>query len=333
MKKYYLLNKVKFEYEEFSLIPIRHEDRYLIMQWRNDQMYHLRQRKQLTKEDQDAYFENVVSTIFSKDQPEQLLFSFLKDDELIGYGGLVHINWKDKNAEISFLMNTVLEKEHFEEYWMIYLNLIEKVAFHQLSLHKIFTYAYDLRPKLYKVLESAEFIQEAKLFDHCIVDDRYVDVYIHSKFGFQFRKIVENDISLTFEWATNPKIREYSLNKTNIDFDTHKNWFYKTLADNNIYYYFYTLNKIPLGIFRINKIDNQTGLISFLVNPDFHGNGIGYKMVSDGIELIRKIDNQIKSLKAEVMNENKASLKIFENLMFNSEKLDLITNFNLNLEY
>ena len=333
MKKYYLLNKVKFEYEEFSLIPIRHEDRYLIMKWRNEQMYHLRQNKELTKEEQDFYFDNVVSHLFLKEQPEQILFSFLKNDELIGYGGLVHINWTDKNAEISFLMNTILEKEHFEEYWMIYLSLIEKVAFHQLSLHKIFTYAFDLRPNLYKVLESAEFIQEAKLFDHCIVDDSYVDVYIHSKFGFQFSKIVENDISLTFEWATNPKVREYSLNKTNIDFDTHKNWFNKTLADHNVYYYFYILNKVPVGVFRINKINNQTGLISFLVNPDFHGNGIGYKMVYEGIELIRKIDNQIKNLKAEVMHENKASLKIFEKLKFNKVKLDLISNFTLNIEY
>lgn len=330
---YKCLAKQEYTYLEYKIIPIRDGDKYIIMQWRNEQMYHLRQNKFLTKEDQDLYFENVVSTLFSKDQPEQLLFSFLKEDELIGYGGLVHINWADKNAEISFLMNTELEKEHFEEYWIIYLKLIEKVAFHQLSLHKIFTYAYDLRPKLYKVLESAEFIQEAKLFDHCIVDDRYVDVYIHSKFGFQFRKIVENDISLTFEWATNPKIREYSLNKTNIDFDTHKNWFYNTLADNNVYYYFYTLNKVPVGIFRINKIDNQTGLVSFLVNPDFHENGIGYKMVSDGIELIRKIDNQIKNLKAEVMHENKASLKIFEKLNFNKVKLDLISNFTINIEF
>ncbi len=183
MRNYKPLNIQEFESGEFKIIPIRHEDRYLIMQWRNDQMYHLRQSKQLTKEDQDAYFENVVSTLFSKDQPEQLLFSFLKDDELIGYGGLVHINWTDKNAEISFLMNTVLEKEHFEEYWFIYLGMIEKIAFQQLSFHKIFTYAFDLRPKLYDVLESFDYRIDAILKEHCFVNGEFKNVIIHSKWN------------------------------------------------------------------------------------------------------------------------------------------------------
>ena len=66
--------------------------------------------KKLTVEDQDAYFENIISTLFDQEQPKQILFSFLKDNKFIGYGGLVHINWIDKNAEISFLMNTEEEK-------------------------------------------------------------------------------------------------------------------------------------------------------------------------------------------------------------------------------
>jgi hypothetical protein len=36
---------------------------------------------------------------------ESLLFSFLKNGECIGYGGLVHINWIDQNAEISFMID------------------------------------------------------------------------------------------------------------------------------------------------------------------------------------------------------------------------------------
>jgi RimJ/RimL family protein N-acetyltransferase len=171
----------EFKQNEFKLIPIRHEDRYLIMKWRNEQMYHLRQNKQLTKEDQDYYFENVVSTLFSKEQPEQILFSFLKDGELIGYGGLVHINWMDKNAEISFIMDTSLEVEHFDEIWSAYLKLIEQVGFKLLDLHKIYTYAFDLRPHLYISLEKNEFKLEAILKDHCFINGKMKNVIVHSK--------------------------------------------------------------------------------------------------------------------------------------------------------
>ena len=80
--------------------------------------------------------------MFEQEKPNQLLFSFLENGKFIGYGGLVHINWLDKNAEISFVMKTELEKEYFSIYWSNYLSLIEKVAFETLNFHKIFTYAF-----------------------------------------------------------------------------------------------------------------------------------------------------------------------------------------------
>jgi RimJ/RimL family protein N-acetyltransferase len=93
----------------------------------------------------------------------------------------VHINWKDRYAEISFIINTALEKDYFQLHWTTYLSLIEQVAFEGLKLHKIFTYAYDLRPHLYKVVEAAGFKQEARLKEHCFIDGNYFDVVIHSK--------------------------------------------------------------------------------------------------------------------------------------------------------
>ncbi|MBK8827806.1 MAG: GNAT family N-acetyltransferase, partial [Saprospiraceae bacterium] len=83
------------------------------MKWRNEQMYHLRQSKLLTVDDQERYFTNVVAHLFDKEQPDQILFSYIEGDVCIGYGGLVHINWIDKNAELSFIMDTKLESNHF----------------------------------------------------------------------------------------------------------------------------------------------------------------------------------------------------------------------------
>lgn len=182
MRLYTVLNNQFFEFENYKIIPIRHEDRFDIMKWRNEQIYHLRQNKPLTEGDQNRYFETIVKRLFQEEQPNQILFSYLEGDKCIGYGGLVHINWIDKNAEISFIMNTVLEKNDFHKHWKFFLNLIEQVAFVDLKLHKISTYAFDLRRELYHVLDDSGFHKEAVLKKHCLFNSEYIDVVIHSKF-------------------------------------------------------------------------------------------------------------------------------------------------------
>ena len=181
MRCYKVLTKQTFRAENYSLVPLRHEDRHDIMQWRNEQLYHLRQTKPLTTEDQDRYFTTVVAGLFEQEQPSQLLFSYLEGERCIGYGGLVHINWHDKNAEISFIMATELEEEFFEFHWKTYLGLIEQVASQELALHKIYTYAFDLRPHLYVALENSGYSREARLKEHCYYDGVYKDVLIHTK--------------------------------------------------------------------------------------------------------------------------------------------------------
>lgn len=166
---------------DFKITPIRYNDRFKIMEWRNEQIYHLRQKNLLNKDDQNNYFKNVISKNFNCLTPQQLLFSFLEKEILVGYGGLVNINWNDKTAEISFLIETKLEKLFFNQYWSIFLKLIEELAFDELSLCKIYTYAFDVRPKLYESLEKEKFVLESRLKNHVLINDKYVDVIIHSK--------------------------------------------------------------------------------------------------------------------------------------------------------
>jgi hypothetical protein len=181
MSKYIALKKQVVVLGRYSIVPIRHEDRHLIMEWRNEQMYHLRQEKLLTKEMQNEYFTNVISKIFEQDHPEQILFSYLKDSECIGYGGLVHINWNDKNAELSFIMKTELEEIEFELHWKNFLKMVNEIVTNDLCLIKTYTYAYDLRPKLYNALEDSYYKLEARLIKHKNINNNFVDVLIHSR--------------------------------------------------------------------------------------------------------------------------------------------------------
>ena len=77
-------------------------------------------------------------------------------------------------------MDTKLEKEHFAEHWGNYLTMLKELSFADLNLHKIYTYAFDLRPHLYTMLEKNGFVREATLKEHCFFEGEYKDVVIHS---------------------------------------------------------------------------------------------------------------------------------------------------------
>ena len=314
MNIYKLLNNQVFNNENFSLVPIRFEDRYEIMNWRNQQIYHLRQSKILTKGEQDYYFENVVSKLFDDLKPSQILFSFLEGEICVGYGGLVHINWVDNNAEISFVIDTSKE-DSFIKYWEAYLNLIKVVAFKEINLHKIFTYAFDVRPNLYVALANSGFKQECRLIEHSKVNEVYNDVLYHSfinpKHSFSFRHAELEDMSLLFDWVNDKEVRNHSLNKNVIDWVEHQHWFRNKIKDDKCHIYI-CLNKYsdPIGQVRIECIENEW-VIDYSVDKNYRKLGLGILLLKG---VLGKYQN--KTFKAFVKTENIASIRVFQNIGF-----------------
>ncbi|MCG9900355.1 MAG: GNAT family N-acetyltransferase [Hydrotalea sp.] len=311
-KKYKVLNKQLFSLNNLRLIPLRASDRFLIRKWRNEQLYHLRQQQELTESDQNRYFENVVAPLFEMDRPSQVLFSFLENDECIGYGGLVHINWKDKNAEVSFIMDTQLEATGFDKYWAAFLKLVSIVAFEELQLKKIFTWAFDVRPNLYPVLLQNGFRFEARLTNHTSFGSGYVDVLIHSKFSAQpiLRSATYNDLEKTYLWATDPLVRKYSFSNTEIQKLDHSTWFFEKLNQRNCLYLIFEKENESIGSIRFD-IEGRTAIISYLIDPKFHGMGYGYALLKQAEEYIKNVRKDVNLLRGKVMSENVASVKLF----------------------
>lgn len=318
MNKYRCLSESVKQSGTFSIVPLRYEDRFEIMQWRNEQIYHLRQPKPLSREDQENYFKNVVASLFEQEQPGQILFSYLDGDTCIGYGGLVHINWNDFHAEISFIMNTALEQAHFHEHWSNYLQLIRQIAFDQLHFRKIYTYAYDIRPHLFPVLLDAGFTEEARLKEHCLIDGIYRDVLIHSLFNpesdrFFLRPADENDTDLFFHWANDPEVRQNSINTDPILYETHINWFNKQLNNPETHLFVLSNGREPLGQIRIQFKDNLWE-IGYSISKTHRGKKLGYTIVRLLLDLFP--DYRFKAI---VKKNNMASLKVFENLLFEQQ--------------
>ena len=317
MPTYKVLNKQEYSKGKFSIVPIRMEDRYLLMKWRNDQIYHLRQKKYITKKEQDKYYQTVVNSLFEKPEPDQILFSYLLNSRCIGFGGLVHINYEDKNSEISFIINTELEEEEFEYHWCIFLELIEQVAFYELGLYKIFTYAYDLRPRLYQALEKSGFQREAILISHLYYKNKYYNIIIHSKINNKtvLRNVKYFDCLTLFNWANNPAVRLNSLNNNFIKLEDHKIWLQEKLESPNCYYYLMIDNGNNIGSVRFDVDKDKDALISYLVDPLYQGKGYGEKILKMGVEKLRN-ERKINKLIGYVKPNNTASIKIFNNLGF-----------------
>lgn len=318
MRKYKNLNRNQYKNGEFEIFPIRSEDRFEILKWRNEQIYHLRQNKELTSKDQDKYFKNVVDKLFDQEFPDQILFSFLKSGELVGYGGLVHINWIDMHAEISFIMETKLEKDNFVKFWMEFLKLIETVAFEDLKFHKIFTFAFDLRPLLYDALTLSGFGLDGKLTEHSMFDGKYLDVIIHSKLNKKnlLRDANFKDFELAFRWANNSEIRKFSFRKEKIKLEDHVKWFLNKLNNPNCKYYILEVQGVAAGSIRFDLEKSNNALVSYLLDPNFFGKGLGSQLLSDGVSRLKIDFPQVEYISGYVMPENIASIKIFNRLGF-----------------
>jgi RimJ/RimL family protein N-acetyltransferase len=283
LQNYKCLTEREFVFERYKLIPIRFEDRHLIREWRNQQIEILRQKEPLTVEKQDSYFEQVVAKLFQHERPTQLLFSFLEDEKFIGYGGLVHIDWESRNAEVSFLTNTerTVDTEQFVSDWTIFLRILKRVASQELDFIKIYTYAFDTRPLLYKALENSSFVQEARLKIHVLVKEKRVDVLIHSCFldSIKFRMAAKEDAILYFNWANDVEVRKNSFITNKISYEEHVKWFNNKLVSEKCFFYLFSnIEGIPVGQVRIESYDEET-VIGISLDRAFRGKSIGGKML------------------------------------------------------
>ena len=180
--KYTCLKKNSFIDNEFEIRPISINDIEQIRLWRNKQMDVLRQKKSITVSEQIAYYNNVLLATLSQEFPNQIIFSYFKDKILIGYGGLVHISWEDKRAEMSFLLNPDLISNEgiYEQYFLKFISFMTEVNFNELGFHKIFTETYSHRTFHISVLVKAGLELEGVLRDHIVIDNMYINSLIHS---------------------------------------------------------------------------------------------------------------------------------------------------------
>jgi RimJ/RimL family protein N-acetyltransferase len=295
------------------------------MKWRNEQIYHLRQARPLTEDDQQHYFDNVVSKLYDNPKPDQILFSYLEKGVCIGYGGLVHINWIDRNGEISFIMDTQLEAEHFAEHWSNYLTMLKAVAFDDLGLHKIYTYAFDLRPHLYTMLEANGYKREATLKEHCLFNGEYKDVVLHSLWNDRYEVI--NYVDCTKEQnldilalRNRDDVRSWMVNPEVILEENHFRFVESLKGNPNRLYYAVYKNGVLLGTYNLTNEGEGVWERGIIANPSTQGTGQTEKWERQILNSLSK--EGISTVTAKVKQDNLRSIRYHIKLGFRETNSD-----------
>ncbi|MEX6504816.1 GNAT family N-acetyltransferase [Jiella sp. M17.18] len=158
--------------------------------WRNAQMDVLRQDAPIPPDGQRAYFAAQIWPQKPSLTPSTILLAIERDGVLIGYGGLVHVSWPDRRAEISFLLDPQIEADPGSraEAFSTFLRLIRGLAFDDLSLNRIFTETYATRKAHIVTLESSGMIFEGRMIEHVVVDGRPTDSLVHGLVRSHVRK-------------------------------------------------------------------------------------------------------------------------------------------------
>jgi RimJ/RimL family protein N-acetyltransferase len=173
----------QWQHGEYSLEAYRVQDLETIRIWRNTQMDILRQSAVLSPEDQARYWTSVIEPSFEQDTPRIVLLSFLKEGQLIGYGGLTNTDWQVKRTELSFLAATERTAEIAPDVYAAdfaaYLTLVKYIVFQRLGFHRLFTETYDIRPLHIQCLEAAGMRLEGRMKDHAWANGQYVDSLLH----------------------------------------------------------------------------------------------------------------------------------------------------------
>ena len=143
-----------------------------------------------------------------------------------------------------------------------------------------------------------------------------------------------NDVNLLFSWVNDFKVRKNSFSSDEISYQEHIEWFSKTIADESVTIYIFSLDNEPIGQVRL-KYETNSVLISYSVAQKYRGMGFGKQIIHEIEKKISERYPQTRNIIAKVKSDNIASQKIFEDNNYNlisSEENVMVYNKPLDIE-
>ena len=207
--------------------------------------------------------------------------------------------------------------------WCIYEDL--KLYHSMTRIKKIYTYAFDLRPHLYTMLEANGFVREATLKDHCCFEGKYKDVVLHSFINDQYD--IVNYVNCTQEQHLEilnlrnlDDVRKWMVNPEVISEENHFQ-FVERLKENpdRLYFAIYK-DGLLVGTYNLTKEKDGVWERGIIANPNTKIKGETAKW--EGIILADLSKQGIKTVTAKVKQDNPRSIKYHEKLGYKEQSRD-----------
>jgi RimJ/RimL family protein N-acetyltransferase len=142
----------------------------------------------------------------------------------------------------------------------------------------------------------------------------------------RFRKAIESDSELYYNWVNDPSVREQSYNSDFIEKEQHISWFLEKLNDEKFHFYvFQNQNNQNIGQVRIQEINDSNAIIGVSVDVRHRGFGYGSNMLKCAASEFLKAMPNI-TINAHIKIENFTSKIIFEKAGF--ELIGLVEYLN-----
>ena len=132
----------------------------------------------------------------------------------------------------------------------------------------------------------------------------------------RLRNVIEEDVSLLFEWVNSKDVRKNALNPEKINWDQHVSWFKNRINNPHSKIFILEKDKVPIGQIRYDKNESNIWDIDVYIHRNLRGFGLGKRL----IEL--SLDKIPGSARAMVKKDNVVSCKVFEKLGFQREEIE-----------
>lgn len=137
-----------------------------------------------------------------------------------------------------------------------------------------------------------------------------------------------SDSRLLLDWRNHHIVRKFSGNSKLISENTHEEWLRTQLhrKQSDTVIFIFSLLSFNVGMSRLERINFNSALVSILVSPDFHNNGIGSKILDRTIQHAFT-EMKCSDLLASIHIDNFTSTKLFEKLGF--KRIGQVGLFNM----
>lgn len=133
----------------------------------------------------------------------------------------------------------------------------------------------------------------------------------------RLRKMQHSDMETVYQWASDRESRRFSYSKTEITWEGHVKWFTDRLTNSSCYYFLVEIDNSPVGQIRFDQSyeDSGTFTISYLIDANWRGKGLGTGVLVKGIQKLRR-EVGVRHIIGFVQISNIGSVKAFDRAGF-----------------